>query len=126
MSGAAVVNDVVIVLFFVDLAILVSPWLCPPQPIRSSMLVIDAGCLALVLVLAVITYRTLSLGSGYWVLLTVLFLLKPEYDMTVVLDRPDHRHRARRAARGRLSDRRPCRTDHRRGRRHRHCAWHVS
>ena len=32
---------------------------------------------------AVIAYRGLSLGSGYWVPLTVLFVLKPDYGTTI-------------------------------------------
>jgi Fusaric acid resistance protein-like len=40
--------------------------------------------LAVALLIAVIAYRTFSLGFGYWVPLTVLFLLKPDYQTTVV------------------------------------------
>lgn len=39
--------------------------------------------LAVALVLAVIAYRCLSLGFGYWVPLTVLFLVKPDYETTI-------------------------------------------
>jgi uncharacterized membrane protein YccC len=35
------------------------------------------------LIVAVLAYRSLSLGSGYWVPLTVLFVLKPDYGTTV-------------------------------------------
>ena len=39
--------------------------------------------LSAALIVAVLAYRSLSLGSGYWVPLTVLFVLKPDYGTTV-------------------------------------------
>ena len=39
--------------------------------------------LSVALVVAGIVYRSLSLGSGYWVPLTVLFVLKPDYGTTM-------------------------------------------
>jgi hypothetical protein len=43
-----------------------------------------ASRLAVALVAAVIAYRVLSLGFGYWVPLTALFVLKPSYETTIV------------------------------------------
>ena len=42
-----------------------------------------AARLSVALVVAGIAYRGLSLGSGYWVPLTVLFVLKPDYGTTM-------------------------------------------
>ena len=42
-----------------------------------------AARLSVALVVAGIVYRGLSLGSGYWVPLTVLFVLKPDYGTTM-------------------------------------------
>jgi uncharacterized membrane protein YccC len=42
-----------------------------------------AARLSVALVAAGILYRALSLGSGYWVPLTVLFVLKPDYGTTI-------------------------------------------
>ena len=42
-----------------------------------------AARLSAALIVAVLAYRSLSLGSGYWVPLTVLFVLKPDYGTTV-------------------------------------------
>lgn len=39
--------------------------------------------LAIGLIVAVVAYRILSLGFGYWVPLTVLFLLRPDYETTI-------------------------------------------
>ena len=39
--------------------------------------------LSFALMVAVTAYRSLSLGSGYWVPLTVLFVLKPDYGTTM-------------------------------------------
>ena len=39
--------------------------------------------LSVALMVAVTAYRSLSLGSGYWVPLTVLFVLKPDYGTTI-------------------------------------------
>ena len=42
-----------------------------------------AARLSVALMVAVIACRGLSLGSGYWVPLTVLFVLKPDYGTTI-------------------------------------------
>jgi uncharacterized membrane protein YccC len=42
-----------------------------------------AGRLSIALIVAGIAYRSLSPGSGYWVPLTVLFVLKPDYGTTI-------------------------------------------
>lgn len=42
-----------------------------------------AARLSVALIVAAIVYRGLSLGLGYWVPLTVLFLLKPDYGTTM-------------------------------------------
>jgi uncharacterized membrane protein YccC len=51
-----------------------------PQPLAVR----HAVRLAIALVVAVLLYRTLSLSSGYWVPLTVLFLVRPDYHTTAV------------------------------------------
>jgi Fusaric acid resistance protein-like len=43
-----------------------------------------ASRLALGLIVAVVAYRILSLGFGYWVPLTVLFVLRPDYETTTL------------------------------------------
>jgi uncharacterized membrane protein YccC len=42
-----------------------------------------AARLSVALMVAVIAYRGMSLGSGYWVPLTVLFVLRPDYGSTI-------------------------------------------
>jgi uncharacterized membrane protein YccC len=48
----------------------------------SSSALRHAVRLAVALMVAVVAYRSLSLGRGYWVPLTVLFVLKPDYGTT--------------------------------------------
>ncbi len=48
----------------------------------SSSALRHAARLAVALMVAVVVYRSLSLGRGYWVPLTVLFVLKPDYGTT--------------------------------------------
>jgi uncharacterized membrane protein YccC len=63
----------------------------PRQPVRAlrgeltlrSSAFRHAARLSVALMVAVIAYRGLSLGSGYWVPLTVLFVLKPDYGTTI-------------------------------------------
>jgi uncharacterized membrane protein YccC len=62
-----------------------------PRPLRSlraeltwnSSVFRHAARLSVALVVAGIVYRGLSLGRGYWVPLTVLMVLKPDYGTTV-------------------------------------------
>ncbi len=63
----------------------------PTHPVRAlrgeltlhSSAFRHAARLSVALMVAVIAYRSLSLGSGYWVPLTVLFVLKPDYGTTI-------------------------------------------
>jgi uncharacterized membrane protein YccC len=48
----------------------------------SSSAFRHAARLAVALMVAVVAYRSLSLGRGYWVPLTVLFVLKPDHGTT--------------------------------------------
>ncbi|MBV9050390.1 MAG: FUSC family protein [Solirubrobacterales bacterium] len=54
------------------------------QVTPDSLAFRHAARLSVALIVAVVTYRAFSLGSGYWVPLTVLFLLKPDYGTTIV------------------------------------------
>jgi uncharacterized membrane protein YccC len=49
----------------------------------SSAAFRHAARLAVALMVAVVAYRSLSLGRGYWVPLTVLFVLKPDHGTTL-------------------------------------------
>ena len=65
-----------------------SPRLHPLHALRAELTLRSstfrhAARLAVALIAAGIAYRSLSLGSGYWVPLTVLFVLKPDYGTTI-------------------------------------------
>jgi uncharacterized membrane protein YccC len=65
-----------------------APRLHPLHVLRSELTLRSstfrhAARLSVALVVAGIAYRGLSLGSGYWVPLTVLFVLRPDYGTTI-------------------------------------------